>query len=485
VKERPVQQWLSDNLGRLIEKHGVPAAAIAVLAEGQVSEAAAGILNLNTGVEATADSVFQVGSITKLWTTTLVMQLVQEGKLDLDKPVSDYLPEFALSDAQAAAVITPRHLLTHTSGFAGDAFMATSRGDDAVARFVAEVLPTLEQEVEPGAGFSYNNSGFVVLGRIVELLRDGKPFHELVREHIGTPLGLRHLATIPDEALLHRAALGHISLKKGEPIEAASMWSFVHSMGPAGSMLAMSARDLIAFGQAYLDNTLLDETSRDQLWEPQVKVPAIGAFAQHWGLGWMIFDVNAARAGDGSSARVSDDSSARDSGDRGADGGIRIYGHDGGTIGQSAYFRLVPDQRVAVALLTNGGDAPALYDELVGHVLRESAGVELPARPVPPAEALPVPTDLVLGRFEGVMESVEVTLDEAGEVWVEGKPRTEQAKALMPESDRKRVVALDANRLISAEPESGVHEVLAFLQPGDDGRARYLFAGGRLVPRRD
>jgi hypothetical protein len=146
---------------------------------------------------------------------------------------------------------------------------------------------------------------------------------------------------------------------------------------------------------------------------------------------------------------------------------------------------LVPEERVAVALLTNGGDAPALYDELVGHVLRETAGVELPARPVPPAEALPVPTDLVLGRFEGVMESIEITLDEDGDVWVEGKPRTEQAKALMPESDRKKVVALDGIRLISVEPERGVHEVLAFLRPGDDGRARYLFGGGRLIPRRD
>jgi CubicO group peptidase (beta-lactamase class C family) len=452
-----VQQWLSDNLGRLIEKHGVPAAAIAVLADGQVSEAAAGILNLTTGVEATIDSVFQVGSITKLWTTTLAMQLVQEGKLDLDKPVSDYLPEFVLSDAEAAAIITPRHLLTHTSGFAGDAFTATSRGDDAVARFVAEVLPTLEQEVEPGAGFSYNNSGFVVLGRIVEVLRDGKPFHELLKEHIGTPLGLQRLATIPEEALLYRAALGHISPKPGEPIQAAPAWNLVHAMAPAGSLLAMSARDLITFGQAYLDNTLLDETTRDQLWESQVDVPALGAFAQHWGLGWMIFDV---------------------------DGG-RLYGHDGGTLGQSAYFRLVPDQRVAVALLTNGGDASALYDELVGHVLRESAGVELAARPVPPAEALPVPVELALGRFDGVLVSSEITLDDNGEVWVEDRPVSEEAKAFMAEPERTRLVALDETRLIAAEPERGVHEVLAFVRPGDDGRARYLFRGGRLTPRRD
>jgi hypothetical protein len=165
--------------------------------------------------------------------------------------------------------------------------------------------------------------------------------------------------------------------------------------------------------------------------------------------------------------------------------GGRLYGHDGGTIGQSAYFRLVPDKRVAVALLTNGGDAPALYDELVGHVLRESAGVELPTRPVPPTQALPVPTELMLGRFEGVQESVEITLNENGEVWFESKPRTEEAKALMPEPERKRLVALDETRLITVEPERGVHEVLAFLWPGADGRAQYLFGGGRMVPRRD
>ena len=311
-----MQNWLTENLPLLIEKYGVPAASVAVLAEGEVSEAAAGILNLNTGVEATTDSVFQVGSVTKLWTATLAMQLVQEGKLDLDKPVRDYLPDFKLQDEEAAATVSPRQLLTHTAGFAGDAFKATSRGDDAVELFVKDVLPTVAQEVQPGAGFSYNNSGFVVLGRIVEVLSDGKPFHELIKERIGTPLGLKHLATIPDEALLYRAALGHISMKPGDPIQAAPMWSLVHSMGPAGSLLAMSARDLVAFGRAYLGTDLLDEATIAQMWEPQVDVPAIGGFPQHWGLGWMIFDV---------------------------DGG-RLYGHDGGTVGQSSYFRLVPDK---------------------------------------------------------------------------------------------------------------------------------------------
>ena len=108
-----VQSWLDGNLARLIGKYDVPAASIAVFADGEVSAAAAGVLNLNTGVEATTDSIFQIGSITKLWTTTLIMQLVAEGKVDLDRPVRDYLPEFKLADEGAAAAVTPRHLLTH------------------------------------------------------------------------------------------------------------------------------------------------------------------------------------------------------------------------------------------------------------------------------------------------------------------------------------------------------------------------------------
>ncbi|WP_406050653.1 serine hydrolase domain-containing protein [Kribbella sp. NBC_00889] len=447
-----MQSWLDNNLGRLIEKHEVPAASVAVWADGELSTAAAGILSLNTGVEATTDSVFQVGSITKLWTTTLIAQLVAEGKVDLDRPVRDYLPEFKLGDEAAAASITPRHLLTHTAGFSGDAFTPTSRGDDGVELFIRDVLPGLAQEVPPGAGFSYNNSGFVVLGRIAEVLR-GKPYHELIREHIGVPLELKHLATIPDEALLYRAAVGHISPKPDQPLQAARVWSLVHAMAPAGSLLAMSASDLITFGRAYLDASLLDRATIDRLWEPQVAVPPTGGFPAHWGLGWMIFTL---------------------------DGGT-VYGHDGGTVGQSAFFRLVPDKGVAVALLTNGGNTSSLYDELVGHVLRETAGIELPARPVPPAEPVEISADLVTGRYEGVLTTSTVSVED-GEFWVLEEAVGEEAKVILPEPRRTRLVPLDDSRLIGAEPEHGDHTVLAFRDPVD-GRASYLFQGGRLTPR--
>src|SRR6185369_11406532 len=158
-----INTWLRERLPGLLADNRVPGAAVAVLAGGDVVDFAAGVLSTATGVEATVDSVFQVGSITKVWTTTLVMQLVDEGRLDLDAPVRTYLPDFALADDAAAAVITVRQLLCHMSGFEGDIFTDTGRGDDCVEKYVA-TLGTTSQLFPPGEMFSYNNAGFCVLG---------------------------------------------------------------------------------------------------------------------------------------------------------------------------------------------------------------------------------------------------------------------------------------------------------------------------------
>ena len=111
------KSWLDRELADLLTKHDVPGAAWAVLLDGEVVDGAAGLLSRTTEVEATPDSVFQIGSITKLWTSTLVMQLVDEGLVDLDLPIRTYLPEFRLASESAAAVITTRQLLNHTAGF--------------------------------------------------------------------------------------------------------------------------------------------------------------------------------------------------------------------------------------------------------------------------------------------------------------------------------------------------------------------------------
>src|SRR5207302_9674287 len=121
---------LRERLATLIERHGVPGAAAGVLSRGEIVEAAAGVLNVDTAIEATPDSVFQLGSIGKVWTATVVMQLVDEGLLDLDAPIVDVLPEFRVADPDVSKRVTMRHLLSHSSGIDGDHFVDTRRGDD-------------------------------------------------------------------------------------------------------------------------------------------------------------------------------------------------------------------------------------------------------------------------------------------------------------------------------------------------------------------
>src|SRR5690606_40245912 len=127
----------------------------------------------------------------KVWTTVLLMQLVEEGELDLDAPVRTVLPDLTLADEKVAVELTTRHLLTHTSGIDGDLFTDTGRGDDAVEKYVASLASAAL--LHPlGRGWSYCNSGFVIAGRIVEVLR-GAPWDQVLRERIVTPLGLRQI----------------------------------------------------------------------------------------------------------------------------------------------------------------------------------------------------------------------------------------------------------------------------------------------------
>ncbi len=107
-------------LDELRAAHRVPGASLAVLVDGNVHELASGVLHRATGVEVTTDSVFLSGSLAKVCTATLVMQLVDSGELELDTPVVSVLPEFATPDPEATKTITIRRLLSHTGGLTCD-----------------------------------------------------------------------------------------------------------------------------------------------------------------------------------------------------------------------------------------------------------------------------------------------------------------------------------------------------------------------------
>ena len=116
----PAPSDLEARLKAALERHKVPGASIAVFQNGQLERAAAGVVNVTTGVTMTPDTVLHIGSITKTLNATLVMQLVDEGRLELDAPLKRYLPDFALADQAAADAITVKMLINHTSGIDGE-----------------------------------------------------------------------------------------------------------------------------------------------------------------------------------------------------------------------------------------------------------------------------------------------------------------------------------------------------------------------------
>lgn len=445
---------LRDSLPPLLARHQVPGAVLAVYADGEQIDLAHGVLNTRTGVEATTDSIFQVGSITKVWTTTLILQLADEGRLELDAPVRRYLPSFRLGDSGAAAEVTIRHLLCHTGGFEGDLFTDTGRGDDCVARFVGSLGDT-PQLFPPGAMLSYNNAGFAVLGRVIEVLR-GAPFDLTLRTCLAEPLGVRSFATDAYEAILHRAAVGHIRPSADAPLAPAPVWSLPRSNAPAGSMLAMSAADLLRFARMHLagGDGLVSQDAVKAMQQRAADRPAPGMPGGGWGLGWEIID----------------------------DGGS-VIGHDGGTIGQAAFLRVVPDRNVAIALLTNGGDAASLYLALIPPLIRALTGVTLPPpAPVPPAPA-PFDASRYLGVYSSRVADLTVSRDDDGRVWLRDDPKGIFTQ-LGPPSPPQELVHLTGDTLIVSDHPGTAHPVYAFL--GDDGHGRALYLhGGRATRRRD
>src|SRR3954451_16110515 len=238
-----------DRLTTLAEKRGVVGATFAIGLGDETITAATGVLNLRSQAAATPESVFQIGSITKVWTAVLVMQLVDEGLLDLDKPVVTYLPEFRVADEEVTGTVTTRHLLTHTSGIDGDLFLDTGRGDDCLEKYVA-AMADLKQNHPLGDTMSYCNSGFSVLGRMIEVLR-GATWDAVLRERLFVPLGLTSAGTLPEEALLYGAATGHIPPPGSDETIVTPQWGIFRSCGPAG-LIHMTAADLLTFARLHL-----------------------------------------------------------------------------------------------------------------------------------------------------------------------------------------------------------------------------------------
>lgn len=456
VRARLDARHWQQRLSALAAQHKVPGAALGILRLGEEPVYAHhGILNVRTGIETTDDSVFQIGSMGKVWTASVVMRLVDEGKLDLDAPIVDYVPEFSSSDPEVTRTVTMRHLLSHTSGIDGDVFTDTGRGDDTLEKYVA-LLDGVAQNHPLGATMSYCNSGFVLAGRVIEKIT-GTSWDQAMRDLLFTPLGLTHSSTLPEEAIMFRAASGHTVIGDAGP-ELAPAWMLPRSMGPAG-LINSTAADVLAFARMHLTGGLaadgsrvLSEESVRRMQQHEVDVPDPYSIGDSWGIGWIRFDWD----------------------------GRQLVGHDGNTIGQSSFLRILLDEGVAVTLLANGGNTRDLYDALFGEIFAEIADVRVPAGLVPPEE--PFADDFA--EFEGVYDRAGVRT----EIFREDdglRMRTTlngPLAALLPDpvQENDLVPVRPGEFVMRPEGEQGWHAVVFYSLPTGE---RYMHYGVRAAPK--
>ena len=443
-------------LSELAVQEGVPGATLGVWDDGRESLACYGVLNGATGVAATPDSLFQIGSITKVWTATMILQLADDGRLSLDTTVSQALPGVRLGQPDASAHVTIRHLLTHTSGIDGDIFTDTGRGDDCVERYVGE-LAQAARLFPPGAAYSYSNSGFVLLGRIIEVL-DGREWDTSLRERLIGPLGLEQTVTLPEQAILHRAATGHRQRPRQDvPV---SVWGLPRSVGPAG-LITASARDVLAFARLHLDagavpdgTRLLGPASVSAMQQPQADIPGVDGRGDAVGLTWRLNHWN----------------------------GRQIIGHDGGTIGQTAYLRVDPQAGVAACLLTNASESQGLYRRLFSEIFSACAGITVPDGPQPAADPAGLDLQRHAGRYERTSWRYDVCvrdgllhvipgLTDARETFSDDEPKEFDLHPTDATGDRF------VGRLYDSQPWSPV--VFGRL----DDQTPYIYAGGRITLR--
>lgn len=340
-----------------MKNRAVVGASLAIVQGGEiVLERAYGKSSAKTGAPVDADTAFAIGSISKQFVCVAALMLEEDGKLALDDTVAKYFPELT-----RAKDITLDDLGSHMSGYPDfypldflDRRMKEPIAPDELLRRYAQV----PLEFEPRTRYSYSNTGFIVLGRVVEKVA-GMPLRDFLRTRVFDELGMTHTSFDPPEGTAGLAA-GHISVALGEPEPAqreAEGW--IHAAGGVYS----TARDMVKWNLALTDGKLLSPESMAKLTTART-----------------LADGRSTDYGCGIGVR--------------RNGGETVLSHSGAVSGFAAYDAIVPRTRSSVILLVNTeGGSPG---EVHSHVLGQVVG---PLTYVPPVQGPPA-KDVALAIFE-------------------------------------------------------------------------------------
>ncbi len=444
---------LPDDILRFAEAENarlqVPGAAIGVYFEGAIYAGGVGVTNVEHPLPVTPETLFQIGSTSKTFTATALMQLVEAGTVDLDAPVRTYLPWFALQSEDDAARVTVRDLVTHHAGYVGDYFKDTGRGDDAIGAIVRKMANS-PQLVPAGATFSYSNAAFYVLGHIVEKLH-GRPFEQVIRDQVFVPLGMERSFYFPEECITHRTAAGHIVTAEGPRV--ARPWNTPRSIAPGGGVTS-NVIDQVRYAALHLG-----ESAEARVLQPatiaamqEVQRPA-GSMCESIGISWML------------------DWAGEE---------VRLVKHGGATNGHLSSFELVPSRQFAVTVLTNSDTGRETRQTIADRCQDVFLGF---GKPQPVAVEPPPALEEYEGVYQSVLARLEVRRD--GDVLVvsDATPergfaeRTHRPIPLPPAP--LAFVAADAAAVLEG-PRRG--ERAEFLR-GPGGRIEWMRWDGRIARR--
>jgi CubicO group peptidase (beta-lactamase class C family) len=376
---------LADQIQDAMRRYCVPGVAVGVLLQDEEFTAGFGVTSVENPLAVDADTLFQIGSTTKTFTATLIMRLVEMQKLDLDAPVRKYLPAFQLDDENVAAHVTLRHLLTHRGGWLGDYFDDTGDGDDAIARYVNKMVE-LPQLTPLGSVYHYNNAGFAVAGRVIELAT-AKTYEKALREMVLEPLGLNMSFFFPRHVMTRRFVVGH-NVEEDQP-KVARPWPIARSANPVGG-ISSTVNDQLRYARFCLSDgaPLLSRDSMRLMQTPQ----ASAALDEQIGLSWFISDAS----------------------------GTRTIRHGGATNGQQSAFLFVPERRFAVTVLTNSNRGAELHREMTKAALEKFLDVREPEHPPIPMIAAQLQT--FVGKYTSALADADLYLRD-GELILQSLPK--------------------------------------------------------------
>jgi CubicO group peptidase (beta-lactamase class C family) len=338
------------SLEAAIAAAAVTGASFAYWDGAHLETAVAGVRNSVTGDPVTPDTLMHIGSISKVLNTVLVMQLVDEGRIALEDPVLEHLPELRLRDRDALERITCAMLLNHTSGIDGD--MLPDHGPDkerivdAIARCEA-----LGQLHPPGEGASYCNMGTVIAGYLAQQLR-GESWYRLIKKRLYAPLGMEHALADLTDLPRFRHSIGDLEDPVTQRLVQTTRPFLPLSFAPAGTTLMTSAADLVTFARIFLNGgvgpngtRILSAASVARMTERTAAFVAPAGW--HLGLGWMLLK-----------------------------GGL--LHHSGGGPGVSSVLYAHPESGRAFALLTNCNRHDALRPSIIDPILQSWTGTREP-----------------------------------------------------------------------------------------------------------